>query len=197
MEEPKVIMVGNTSAGKTTLLLRLRDNEFHEGESATIAGFCATISFDLGSPQSPAMFTFQLWDTAGQERYRSLTPVYSRDAHVVLLVYDVTSRASFEGVREWHKLVKGNTHPNCRYLIVGTKCDRENEDAIADSEGDALQEQIQAEGSCRISSKTGSGIDALVRTVQIGVEKCLAATTITKSGIVLTQVASKKKAGLC
>jgi small GTP-binding protein len=168
---PKVIMVGNSSVGKTALLVRLRDNDFSDVQSPTVGGFSARITFNLGTLQKPKTFFFQLWDTAGQERYRSLTPVYSRDAHCVLLIYDLTSGASFRAIPEWFDLVKVNTHPKCKYLIVASKSDLAGAREVPDTEGEQLQEKLKAEAFVTVSAKLGTGMDSLVRSIQLAVEQ--------------------------
>jgi small GTP-binding protein len=167
----KVIMVGASSVGKTSLLLRLRDNEFVEDQGATVAGSSVKIEFNLGTRTSPDVISFCLWDTAGQERYRSLTPVYSRDAHCVLLVYDVTDRASFEAIEGWFDLVKVNTHKGCQYLLVGTKSDLEDGQVVSEQDAERLKKELDALEQVIISAKANRGIDVLARSIRDALSK--------------------------
>jgi small GTP-binding protein len=164
-------MVGNSSVGKTALLVRLRDNSFSAVQFPTVGSFSTRITANLGTRQEPKPFFFQLWDTAGQERYRSLTPVYCRNAHCVLLIYDLTSRASFASIPEWFDLVRVNTHPKCRYILVASKNDLTSAREVPDAEGEELQGRIKALAFLTVSAKSGAGIEALITFIQLAVEQ--------------------------
>jgi small GTP-binding protein len=190
--DAKVIMVGASSVGKTCLLIRLRDNDFVEGQAATVAGSSAKIEFNLGTRTAPDVVAFCLWDTAGQERYRSLTPVYSRDAHCVLLLYDITDRDSFDAVEGWFDLVKVNTHKGCQYLLVGTKSDLGESQAVSES----LKKKLGAIEQLIISAKANRGIDVLARSLKDALSR-IAATDNRAQIVSLTPKAAAKKKSKC
>ncbi|NXU92666.1 RAB42 protein, partial [Xiphorhynchus elegans] len=79
----------------------------------------------------------QLWDTAGQERFRSITRSFYRSAAGVLLVFDLTDRASFERVPEWHRQALGHGDPPA-FVLVGHKCDLEAEREVSAEEAGHL-----------------------------------------------------------
>uniref|UniRef100_F6YY91 small monomeric GTPase n=1 Tax=Xenopus tropicalis TaxID=8364 RepID=F6YY91_XENTR len=80
----KVMLVGDSGVGKTCLLVRFKDGAFLAGS------FISTVGID---------FRVRIWDTAGQERFRSVTHAYYRDAHALLLLYDVTNKSSFDNIQ--------------------------------------------------------------------------------------------------
>lgn len=152
--ECKVVLIGSVCVGKTCFVQRLNHDTFDEDYQDTIGGFLTTITRKVGDE----VVKFDIWDTAGQERYRALTPVYSRDAAVVLVMYDITSNSSFNDVPEWIDVIKGNALPNCKVILLGAKADLASKRAVSLTEGEALKESIKASYFCEVSSKTGMGI---------------------------------------
>ena len=120
-EQPrKLVLLGNTSVGKTAVLMRYVQNEFVDGTVPTVGASFTTKRI----PQSDGtVLKLDLWDTAGQERYRSLIPMYYKDAAVAVVVYDVTSQDSFVGAKEWVQEVKVHTSPDVLIVLVGNKLD--------------------------------------------------------------------------
>ncbi|XP_073217797.1 ras-related protein Rab-26 isoform X2 [Lepidochelys kempii] len=92
----KVMLVGDSGVGKTCLLVRFKDGAFLAGS------FISTVGIDFRNKVlnvDAVKVKLQIWDTAGQERFRSVTHAYYRDAHALLLLYDVTNRASFDNIQ--------------------------------------------------------------------------------------------------
>ena len=118
--ESKVIFVGNPCAGKTSLIQQYANHVFAEKTESTVAASYNTIRIETNSGH---FITLNLWDTAGQERYRSLIPMYSRNASAALIVTDLSSDMGFESVEEWLKVIKENCPPNCKIYCVGNKTD--------------------------------------------------------------------------
>ncbi|XP_056649704.1 ras-related protein Rab-18-like [Monodelphis domestica] len=119
----KILIIGESGVGKSSLLLRITDDTFDPNISATIGvDFkVKTISFDGNKAK------LAIWDTAGQERFRTLTPNYYRGAQGVILVYDVTRRDTFVKLDNW--LIELNTHcmgNDITKMLVGNKIDKEN-----------------------------------------------------------------------
>jgi len=80
---------------------------------------------------------FKIWDTAGGEKFRSLAPMYYKDAQAALLVYDVTDRHSFEELQFWINELQKNGPPNMLKVVVGNKIDLMNEEKVTITEADA------------------------------------------------------------
>ena len=98
-ESYKVILVGDTNVGKTSLVSMYAKATFNETQETTI-GPQFTARF-VEVPETGQRIKLQIWDTAGQEKYRSVTPIYYRDAAAAICVYDVTNKASVEQAEKW------------------------------------------------------------------------------------------------
>uniref|UniRef100_A0A8C0LR12 RAB26, member RAS onco family n=1 Tax=Canis lupus dingo TaxID=286419 RepID=A0A8C0LR12_CANLU len=110
----KVMLVGDSGVGKTCLLVRFKDGAFLAGT------FISTVGIDFRNKVldvDGVKVKLQIWDTAGQERFRSVTHAYYRDAHALLLLYDVTNKASFDNIQVSGFLPGGGQ----RLRILGTR----------------------------------------------------------------------------
>ncbi|XP_078272666.1 EF-hand calcium-binding domain-containing protein 4B-like [Rhinoraja longicauda] len=127
----KVILIGNSSVGKSSLLRRFCGDGFYPGICATVGiDYCVkTMNVD-GS-----VLALQLWDTAGQERFHSVTKQFLRKTDGVVLVYDITAAASFHAVRHWLQSVQEGAGPDVVILLLANKTDLESERRIATEEG--------------------------------------------------------------
>jgi small GTP-binding protein len=151
----RVVFIGNTRVGKTSILNKLISDTFEEGEKSTIgANFQIRIEEVHGKK-----IEIQIWDTAGQEQYRSLSPVYYRNASAAILVYDITDRQSFNDLSAWVNEFRGAAEADAIIFIVGNKADLSDgqvpEDAArawADEHGLELM---------FTSAKTGEGVQQL------------------------------------
>ena len=120
-EQPrKLVLLGNTNVGKTAILLRYVNNEFQPSAVPTVGASFTTKRL----PQTDgSVLKLDLWDTAGQERYRSLIPMYYKDAAVAIVVYDVSSLESFLGAKEWVEEVRIHANPDVLITLIGNKID--------------------------------------------------------------------------
>ncbi|XP_064863196.1 ras-related protein Rab-18-like isoform X1 [Oncorhynchus nerka] len=119
----KILIIGESGVGKSSLLLRFTDDTFDPELAATIGvDFkVKTISVDGNKAK------LAIWDTAGQERFRTLTPSYYRGAQGVILVYDVTRRDTFTKLDNWlNELETYCTRNDLVKMLVGNKIDKEN-----------------------------------------------------------------------
>eukprot|EP00118_Oscarella_pearsei_P026078 m.309356 g.309356 ORF g.309356 m.309356 type:complete len:220 (+) comp46152_c0_seq1:73-732(+) len=135
----RLILVGPTTVGKSSLLRSFTEGKFLENCEPTVGvDFYARIVNVDGS-----CIKLQLWDTAGQERFRAITRSYYRNAAGGLLVYDVTNRRSFEEVKDWLDEAKRCAEPNkIVFVLVGHKTDRTKERRVTTQEGQALAERL-------------------------------------------------------
>lgn len=122
----KLLVIGDSGCGKSSLLKRFADDEFHIGYSSTIGVDFEVRTVDVGQKK----VKMQMWDTAGQERFRTITSSYYRGAHAVLIVFDVTNEDSFRNVAKWiaeleavHSNSAGVGSLNTQILLIANKVD--------------------------------------------------------------------------
>ena len=112
----KVLLLGDTSVGKTCLLKRYTEDTFQDAYLSTI-GF--DYKFKIVTLKSGKEVKVQIWDTAGQERFRTITKTYYKGAHGIILTYDVTDQNSFKNIRNWIKQIEANAQTNVCKVLVG------------------------------------------------------------------------------
>ena len=115
----KVVIVGDTSVGKTNLVKRFINNSFSKETKATVGVEFMSQSYIIDNK----IYKVELWDTAGQERYKAITAAYYKGAKGALIVYDVTSKETFDNVDKWHNDLTTKGSPNINIVIVGNKTD--------------------------------------------------------------------------
>lgn len=150
----KYIIIGDTSVGKSCLLLRLLDGHFREKHEITIG-------VEFGSKLLKVQNTeikLQIWDTAGQESFRSITRGYYRSAAAALLVYDITNLQSFRNVTKWLEEARMYGNPNLEIILVGNKSDLEIERKVTYDEGAALARSHGLQ-FLEVSAKTANKVE--------------------------------------
>nr|XP_057942218.1 EF-hand calcium-binding domain-containing protein 4B [Doryrhamphus excisus] len=135
----KIVLVGNSSVGKTSLLRRFCDDCFHPDTSATVGIDYSVKTIIVDNSQ----VALQIWDTAGQERYRSITKQFFRKADGVVVMYDITVEQSFTAVRQWLTSVKEGAGDAITLMLLGNKTDVEIEREVAKSVGERLAKDCQ------------------------------------------------------
>ena len=136
----KLVVVGDSGVGKSSLVLRYTRDFFDVSLKSTIGVDVTTkeIQYD-----NDTTLTAQLWDTVGQDRFKAVSAVYYRGAHGVLLVFDITSRASFIHLEDWLREVFHYCKEDSQILLVGNKCDLEKQRAVLQQEASAFAEKYQ------------------------------------------------------
>jgi len=114
----KILLVGDASVGKTSLIYRFINNKFLNSYSSTIGVDYQTKIYD----HKGYKIKLQIWDTAGQERFHSITNNYFKGADGILFVYDITNINSFKGVKNWIKESEDYNN-NIQKILLGNKCD--------------------------------------------------------------------------
>ncbi|PPR02468.1 hypothetical protein CVT24_002017 [Panaeolus cyanescens] len=118
--DSKIVIMGNSGVGKTSLLYRYTQNKFDPKNTTSTSGaFFVTKKVYVNGLK----VRLQLWDTAGQERFRSMAPMYYRGANAALLLYDITNSSTFDDIRGWLEELKKNCPPELIIYIVGSKAD--------------------------------------------------------------------------
>nr|CAD7393636.1 unnamed protein product [Timema cristinae] len=137
----KLLIIGNSSVGKTSFLFRYADDSF-------TSAFVSTVGIDFKVKtvfRHDKRVKLQIWDTAGQERYRTITTAYYRGAMGFILMYDITNEESFNSVQDWVTQIKTYSWDNAQVILVGNKCDMEDERVISFERGKQLAEQLGIE----------------------------------------------------
>lgn len=142
----KVVMLGDAGVGKTCIVNRYVKNQFTETEATLGSNYSAKI-LDV-QPQGvmqPAKVKLQIWDTAGGEQFRSLTPIYYKDASAVCLCYDSTSEESFESLSYWvDELKSKGDNQNIIISIVATKTDWVDRSEVSTKTAKAYAQSVNA-----------------------------------------------------
>lgn len=126
----KVVLLGESAVGKSSLVLRFVKREFHEFQESTIGAAFLTQTVQIDD----TTVKFEIWDTAGQERYHSLAPMYYRGAQAALIVYDITSKDSFTNAQKWVRELQRQANANIVIALVGNKLDLASKRAVENSE---------------------------------------------------------------
>lgn len=128
----KILIIGESGVGKSSLLLRFTDDTFDPDQSATIGVDFKVKTITVDGNRAK----LAIWDTAGQERFRTLTPSYYRGAQGVILVYDVSNRSSFTKLDMWlNELETYSTRLEMIKMLVGNKKDRDASREVSVEEG--------------------------------------------------------------
>ncbi|EGG23453.1 Rab GTPase [Cavenderia fasciculata] len=140
----KLLLIGDSSVGKTSLLLRFADGTFQE--------------------TSVNMTSVDNWDTAGQERFRTITSSFYRGAHGVLIVYDMTDQTSFNNVKLWLEEIKRYSAIGVSKVLVGNKFDLDDRKVVSTT---AAKEYADSQGIPFIetSAKTGFNVEQIFMTI--------------------------------
>ncbi|XP_047038356.1 ras-related protein Rab-31 isoform X1 [Helicoverpa armigera] len=138
--EAKIVVLGSQGVGKTSLVVRYIGKMFSKHISPTIGASFFTCNINLDN----ARVKLQVWDTAGQERFRSMAPMYYRNANAALLVFDITNFNSFVAIKGWVKELQSNVPEAMVLSVVGNKSDLEELRAVQASEAAQFAESIGA-----------------------------------------------------
>ena len=193
----KLLIIGDSNVGKTSMLLNYTDNYFPETHLATIG-----VEYKVKELTSDKYnITLQIWDTAGQERFRSITKSFFRNANGILFVYDITSRKSFQNVKDWIK--DSELHDNgFAKILAGNKIDLNEKREIKFEELIDFGEKKKIE-VIETSAKTRTNIDeAFKKIVDLilsnkSEEEILAQYGVKSNNEVSLNQAPVKKSGCC
>jgi len=130
----KLLLIGDSGVGKTSLLFRFADDKFNNSFISTIG-----IDFKIRTIEVDGKkIKLQIWDTAGQERFRTITTAYYRGAMGILLVYDITNEKSFENIKNWMRNIEEHSSSDVQRMIIANKCDMDDRRQISRDRGESL-----------------------------------------------------------
>ena len=152
----KLLLIGESNVGKTSIILRYTENEFKTSGISTcgVDVKCKYVSLDK------TKIRLDIWDTAGQERFRGLAKNYFRGGNGFILVYDITDKKSFDKLKGWMNDAKEKIVGDYKMIVVGNKKDCKNQRKV---DFDILEEFGKKNNVkyMEVSAKTGEGIDKI------------------------------------
>ena len=158
IKEYKIVIIGESGVGKTSLLSRYLFNTFSSDRPTTISATYASKTVTIKDEKE---IKLQLWDTAGQEAFRSLSKLFYTNAAGIIIVYDITRKDSFEEIKNfWYPEVKKEAPSEVKLAIVGNKFDLYENEKVSKEEGEAFAESIGAIFQLT-SAKDSNGVDDL------------------------------------
>ncbi|KAI5638064.1 ras family domain-containing protein [Phthorimaea operculella] len=152
--EAKIVVLGSQGVGKTSLVVRYIGKMFSKHISPTIGASFFTCNINVDDSR----VKLQVWDTAGQERFRSMAPMYYRNANAALLVFDISSAASFAAIKSWVKELQSNVPEPMVLALVGNKSDLVESRAVSYNDAAEFAASIDAL-YCETSALHDQGID--------------------------------------
>lgn len=156
----KLLIVGDSSVGKTNFIMRFINNEF-------INNYLTTSGIDLKTKDIEVKnkkIRIQIWDTAGQVQYKAITRNLFLKVMGAIIIYDITNEKSYNNLKSWVQLIREECGSHMQIIIVGNKCDLDSERKINQDEvmNYAEEEKIEyIETSC----KTGENVHKVVKTI--------------------------------
>ena len=194
----KIVIIGDSGVGKSNILSRYVRDEFSMDTKATVGVEFISKSYKINNH----IFKIELWDTAGQERYKSITAVYYKGAKGALLVYDTTSKISFNSIDKWMEEIRDKTANDIKLMIIGNKID------LKDYREVTTEEAIEKAKTLGVPVMETSALDAtnvnkafhdLLKEIykDMRKNKSLGIDYDTNNGIDLDTNNKKKKFGCC
>ena len=158
----RVVVIGDASVGKTSILNQLIDNNFHEHEQSTVGA-----NYQLYVEEIDGIkIEIQIWDTAGQEKFRSLGPIYYRNSNGAIIMFDMTSRKTFEDLDEWIQSLTNVTGNGTVIFIVGNKADLTENFQVSMNEVNEWAKQMDYKVMFT-SAKTGKNVTQLFHNLSV------------------------------
>ena len=153
----KLLVVGDSSVGKTNFVMRLINNEFSKNYMTTSGIDLKTTDIEIKNKK----IHIQLWDTAGQEKYKAITKNLFLKVMGALIIYDITNEASYNNLKSWVKLIKEECGKHMQLIILGNKSDLNDERKISKDEAINYAKEQKID-YIETSSKTGENVKKAV-----------------------------------
>ena len=158
----KVLLLGNSDVGKSSLILRYVDQVWSDTFVPTIGVDFKVKTLEIDNKQ----IKMQIWDTAGQVRFRNVISSYFRGSHGILLIYDITNRDSFKNLENWLIEIEKNASQNVLKILIGNKNDLVNDREIQSEEGQAFANRNGMEfieTSAKMNTNVTEAFEALAK----------------------------------
>ena len=151
----KILVIGDTSVGKTCFIMRYADNIFQESYISTIGMDYKLKNITL---ENGKLVKLQIWDTAGQEKFHSITKSFYKGANGIILIYSVLDKNSLQNVKNWMDSIKAQVPENVAIILVGNKIDDEERRVVSYEQGEDMAESYNLP-FFECSAKTGENLD--------------------------------------
>ena len=147
----KIIIIGDSGVGKSSLTLRATKNQFQDYYNATVGFefFSQNIKID------DTIIKLQMWDTCGQEIYRSLISSFYKNSSLAMIMYSIDDEESFRHLDYWIKEIKNNSNPDIKIILIGNKVDLEDKRTVSKEEEEKFAKENGIEEVYETSAKTG------------------------------------------
>ena len=190
----KLILVGDSGTGKTNLINVSVGQEFNSGIFTTTS--CSYVQKKVKNNKKE--YKVNLWDTIGQEKYRSLTKIFVKDANIVIFVYDITKRESFESLKYWKKIINEILGEDLTLGVVGNKIDLYLEEQVKESEGKEYADSIGAKFKLTSAKNSPKEISEFIEEMlDIYLNKNKDKSNNRKETIKIKKMPTKEKGGCC
>ena len=161
----KVILVGETAVGKSSIITQYCKNTFDINQTPTTS--CFFCSKEIQIPKTTSSLLLNIWDTAGNERYHSLTKIFFKDAQIILFIYDITNKDSFNEINDyWYNISLTHCREERILILVGNKNDLDNKREVSKEKGLNYAKNIDAL-FFEVSALNGNGIKELFDKIAI------------------------------
>lgn len=162
--EKKLVLLGSSTVGKTSILNRFMRDSYSEQTVATVGTSIKSKTITVNNFK----VKLQIWDTGGHERFRSLTPMYFHDADACIIVYDITSKQSFDEVKYWLKDLDEKGPQEVLIALAGNKCDLESLRNVLTVDGKGFAEKNNIPIFMETSAQSGVNITELFTEIANG-----------------------------
>ena len=190
----KVLLLGDSSVGKTCFLLRYCDKSFQDVHLSTIGLDYRLKSMTLKNNKN---IKLQIWDTAGQDRFRAITKNYYKGANGIILIYDVTNMQTYENVKNWISQIKEEASPNVIIYLVGNKIDVPDEQRLIKAEdGQKIADEFNLPFK-EASAKDGTNVNEIFQELLEEIDEKYAKIEVPKGERKNQLFTGKKKKSRC
>jgi small GTP-binding protein len=188
----KILLLGDTSVGKTCFLKRYTEDTFQDAYLSTI-GF--DFKFKMVTLKNGKQVKVQLWDTAGQERFRTIAKSYYKGAHGIILIYDVSNPKTYDNIKKWLAQIKEEASSKVCIILVANKIDHE-ERVVTEEEGEKLAKSFNLkifESSAKENINVTEAFQEVIENISVNYSNIMTGGTKLQN----TKIITKEKKGCC
>lgn len=156
----KLIVIGDSAIGKSCLMHRMCHNEFVDDHEVTVGVEFGSLLIKMEN----ISVKLQIWDTAGQESFQSITKIFYRGAHAVLLTYDLTQMDTFIHLKQWLKEIQNEASDNAMVFLVANKKDKEADREVDTAKGEQFMQENGLQGFVETSARSGENVEKVFMT---------------------------------